>query len=105
MRNRHLLTYLGSVFIVLLWIFTDRDISILKELNSTFITAIGLITPIVVVTLSHAVRKALFDYLDMKELYLKAKENPISSSIVFLSICIVLHGLFSLFGSALLKVG
>jgi hypothetical protein len=84
---------------------TDKDIALFKELNSTFIVAIGLITPIVCVAISHAARKALFDYLNMEELYLKAKECTIGAAIVFLGICIVLNGLFSLFGSALLKVG
>lgn len=60
----------------------------------------GLATPVVAVWFSYLTRHALFDYLDMEELWEKAKESSIGAAITFAGICIVVFGLLGLFGGA-----
>lgn len=59
-----------------------------------------LATPIIAVWFAYLARTALFDYLDMQELYVKAKENAIAASIVFVGICLIMFALLGLFGNS-----
>lgn len=57
-----------------------------------------LAMPVVAVWFAHLARKALFDYIDMEELYLKAITSPLGASITFAGICVLLYALLGLFG-------
>jgi hypothetical protein len=92
-----------SLIIGVLWYITDKDSALISNLNSTSLALLGLITPVLVLTLSHISRKALFDYIDLKEVFEKAIKTPIGSGLVFLGVCLVLTALLSLFGTALFK--
>jgi hypothetical protein len=88
-----------SLIIGVLWYITDKDTALISNLNSTSLALLGLITPVLVLTLAHISRKALFDYIDLKVVF----ENAIGSGLVFLGVCLVLTALLSLFGTALFK--
>lgn len=41
---------------------------------------------LVVVAMAHTVRRVLFHYIDMEELYLKASQSPSGAAVVFLAV-------------------
>lgn len=55
-------------------------------------------TPILVVLFAHWIRKLLFPYVDMGELYDKAKTQEVGSAIIFLGMCIIVFAVYGLFG-------
>ena len=65
----------------------------------TATTLITILTGMLAVGFAHIARKTLFDYIDMGDLYRKAKESAIGSAIVFAGICLVMFGLLGLFGN------
>ena len=93
-RFRNLFMVLGSLIVLTYLFVTDPN-----EGHGSLIVFIGtLATPVVAVFFAHLARKALFDYLDMGQLYRKAKETATGSGMIFLGICIVIFGLLGLFG-------
>lgn len=64
----------------------------------TYEFLIYLTTPILVVLAAHWLRKLLFPYVDMCELYDKAKTTAIGSSITFLGMCLFVMAIYGLFG-------
>lgn len=64
----------------------------------TTVLAAQLATPVIAVWFAHLARKALFDYIDMKELYVKAKESAVGAAIAFASMCLIIFALLGLFG-------
>lgn len=93
MRFRTIFLGLGTLLVALALFMTDVD-----KGASTAIWFLGAASGIIVVALAHISRKGLFDYLDMGEYARKAAETPLGSSIVFLGVCLVIHGLLGLFG-------
>lgn len=55
-------------------------------------------TPILVVLLGHYLRKLLFPYVDMGDLYDRAKEQSVGSAVVFLGMCVMVFAIYGLFG-------
>lgn len=55
-------------------------------------------TPILVVLLGHWLRKLLFPYVDMGDLYDRAKESSVGSAITFLGMCVMVFAIYGLFG-------
>lgn len=93
-RFRNLVT-LGGTLVVMFYIwFSDPNGG---DLTVPFIAKLA--TPIVAVFFAHWARKALFDYLNMGELYQKAMNTATGAGLVFLGVCIVIFGLLGLFGS------
>lgn len=101
MRFRHIYTIFGSILVLALWLVTDPDLGIITELSygaSTIATLVILTKALLYVTLLHYSRKALFDYLDLQEYFIKAKEDPkaaglamIALSIFTLAIAVVIY--------------
>lgn len=94
-RFRNIFLILGSIAIVAYLYISDPN----PGYGKTLVFLGTLATPVIAVFFSHLARKALFDYLDMGQLYRKAKETATGSGLVFLGICIVIFGLLGLFGS------
>lgn len=94
-RFRNIFLVLGSIAIVAYLYVTDPN----PGYGRTVVFLGTLATPVIAVFFAHLARKALFDYLDMGQLYRKAKETATGSGLVFLGICIVVFGLLGLFGS------
>lgn len=94
-RKRTLWLAGGSFLVLLYLLLTDPNDGIL---TATFIAQLA--TPIIAVWFAFLVRKALFDYIDMGELFNKAKESAVGAAIVFAGVCIVMFGLLALFGSS-----
>jgi hypothetical protein len=94
MRARNVLLYLGTLVAGGIFFVSDPNGGSLS-----LSVLVSLMIGIVAVAFAHVCRKGLFDYLDMKELYDKAKESSIGAGIVFLGICLVLFGLLGLFGN------
>ncbi len=66
----------GGSFLVVLYLY-------LTDPNGGAMTAIflqQLATPVIAVWFAYLARKALFDYLDMEELYARAKESSIGAA-------------------------
>ncbi len=94
-RKRNLVLIGGSLLVIMFLYHTDPNdgaltLSFLQQLT----------TPIVAVWFAYAARKALFDYVDMEELYAKAKDSATGAGIAFLGICVVFFALLGLFGTA-----
>jgi predicted permease len=64
----------------------------------TYEFLIYVTTPILVVLLGHYLRKLLFPYVDMGDLYDKAKTSAIGSAITFLGMCLFVMAIYGLFG-------
>ncbi len=94
-RFRNVFLVLGSVAIVAYMYISDPN----PGYGRTLVFLASLATPVVAVLFAHFARKALFDYLDMGQLYRKAKETATGSGLVFLGVCIVVFGLLGLFGT------
>lgn len=62
---------------------------------------LGLVTgnALYMAALSHALRRLLFPYVDLKEYAARAKDSPLGAAVVFVGVCIVLYGLFGLFSA------
>ena len=58
-----------------------------------------LATPILAVWFAYLARKALTDYVDLEEVFRKAKESTVGAGLVFLGICLLMYGLLGLFGN------
>lgn len=93
-RFRNLFT-IGGTFIIIVYLYLSDPNG--GDLTLPFIAKLA--TPVVAVFFAHWARKALFDYLDMGQLYKKAKETATGAGLAFLGLCIVIFGLLSLFGS------
>ena len=94
-RKRNLVLIGGSVLVLMFLYHTDPNDG---ALTASFIQQ--LVTPIVAVWFAYAARKALFDYVDMEELYDRAKDSAVGASIAFLGVCVVFFALLGLFGNA-----
>ena len=94
-RFRNIFLVLGSIAILAYLYVTDPN----PGYGRTIVFLGSLATPVIAVFFAHLARKALFDYLDMGQLYKKAKETATGSGLVFLGICIVVFGLLGLFGT------
>jgi hypothetical protein len=95
LRSRNYYLVGGSLLVLLASFFTDPNGGAL-----TLTWLLQLTTPIVAVWFSYLARHALFDYLDMEELLLKARESAVGSAIAFAGVCIVVFGLLGLFGAS-----
>lgn len=95
MRQRNYFLVGGSLLVLLFLLFSDPDGG---AMTAVFLGQ--LMTPVIAVWFSYLARIALFDYLDMEELYRKAKESSVGAGIVFIGVCIVVFGLLGLFGTA-----
>lgn len=92
-RKRYYYLVGGSALVILFMYLTDPNGGAI-----TTMLAAQLATPILAVLFAHLMRKALFDYANMLDLYRKALESPIGAAIVYASMCGILFALLGLFG-------
>lgn len=92
-RFRNVILIGGTLLILLFMFLSDPNGGAL-----TTVLAAQLATPVIAVWFAHLARKALFDYIDMKELYVKAKESAVGAAIAFASMCLIIFALLGLFG-------
>lgn len=64
----------------------------------TYEFLIYLTTPILVVLAGHWLRKLLFPYVSMEDLYESAKTSTVGSAITFLGMCLFVMAIYGLFG-------
>lgn len=93
MRFRNIVLGLGSVLTVAVLMFSDPNGGAL-----TAATLIQLATALIAVGFAHVARKALFDYIDLQEIFTKAKSSAVGAGLVFLGSCLVISALLGLFG-------
>lgn len=93
-RRRNLVLIGGSLLVLLFQLLTDPN----RDGSITVVFIAQLVSPIIAVWFAYLARKALFDYIDMEELYIKAKESRLGSALIFLSLAIVLSALLGIFG-------
>lgn len=84
----------GSLLVLLYLYLTDPNNGALLP---SFMGELAI--PIIAVWFSFIMRKVLLDYLDLEELYLKAKETSVGSAISFLAVAVIMYGLLGLFGN------
>lgn len=94
LRFRNYILIGGTLLVIMFMWFSDPNGGAL----TTTLTA-QLATPVVAVWFAHLARKALFDYIDLKELYEQAKSTAIGAAITFTGICLIIFGLLGLFGN------
>ena len=92
-RFRNILLIGGSLLTTGVLFFTDPNGGAL-----TLAALIQLMTALIAVGFAHVARKGLFDYLDVKTLYEKAKQSATGAGLTFLGVCVVIYGLLGLFG-------
>lgn len=85
----------GSAAVISYLYFTDPNDG---ALTAAFIGQLA--TPVIAVWFAFLARKAIFDYLDIEEVYRKAKESTVGAGLIFLGTCIVFFGLLGLFGAS-----
>lgn len=95
MRKRNYFLIGGSAVVLMFNYFTDPNGG---ALTVTWLAQ--LVSPVVAVWFAYLARHALFDYLDLEELYVKAKETAVGSAITFLAVCLIMFGLLGLFGNS-----
>lgn len=101
MRFRNIYMILGTFLVTAIWLITDPASGFIQNLPY----GAGLIASIVILLKSifyvgalHLSRRALMDYLNLQELFLKAKESSngaglatVAVGIMMIAIAIVIH--------------
>lgn len=90
---RNLMLLVLTVALVLVKFTTDPTGGAVTQEFLIYVT-----TPILVVLIAHWLRKLLFPYVDMGELYDKAKTSAIGSAVIFLGMCLIVFAVYGLFG-------
>lgn len=93
-RFRNLLLVGGTALVIAFLYWSDPNGGAL-----TATLAAQIATPVIAVWFAHLARKALFDYVDLKELYEKAKKSSLGAAVSFAGICLVIYALLGLFGN------
>lgn len=78
MRFRHVYMGVGSALVLFIWLLTDPDVGIITHMGfgaSTVATLVILLKSVLYVAVLHLSRKALMDYLDLEDVFKKAKET------------------------------
>lgn len=92
MRFRNIFIGIGSLLVVLILLLTDPDIALVQNLpfgSSTLTVLILLATSVLFVGVLHFSRKALLDYLDLAELFRKAKTTPEGSGLAIIGVGLI----------------
>jgi len=103
LRFRYVYMLFGSTLILGALFVTSPDHTFLSELpyGAGFIATIVLmLRAVLYVAILHYSRKALFDYIDLEELYLKAKTEPLAAAVAMVAIAISLIAVSLLIVSA-----
>jgi len=93
LRFRYVYMLVGSLLTLGALFIVSPDQGFLSELSygASFIaTLVLMLRSVLYVAILHYSRKALFDYIDLEELYLKAKEDPKASAIAMLAVTVAL---------------
>lgn len=92
-RGRFWGVWVLAVMATLLLFWTDADHGLYTAL---FLTT--LLTGSIALAYSHLLRKAMLDYIDLREYAIIAKGHPTAAGLVVLAVSILLVGLLNLFG-------
>ena len=93
MRFRNIFIGIGSLLVIILLLLSDPDGGLVQNLPfgaGTLSTIIILVISILYVGLLHYSRKALLDYLDLEELFNKAKLTPEGSGLAIIGIGLIM---------------
>lgn len=93
MRFRNIFIGIGSLLVIILLLLSDPDGGLVQNLPfgaGTLSTIIILVVSILYVGLLHYSRKALLDYLDLEELFNKAKLTPEGSGLAIIGIGLIM---------------
>lgn len=93
LRFRHKYMILGSVLVTLLWVITDPSIGIITALpfgGSTIATLLILLKVVLYVGMLHISRLALFDYINLSDVFGKAVSTPQGAGLVAIAISIAM---------------
>jgi len=92
-RFRNVFLGIGSLLVFLVLLLSDPDSEIVQNLPfgaSTIATVIILITSIFYIGFLHFSRKALLDYIDLEELFDKAKMTPEGAGLALIAVSIMM---------------
>lgn len=93
MRFRNIFIGIGSLLVIILLLLSDPDGGLVQNLPfgaGTLSIIIILVVSILYVGLLHFSRKALLDYLDLEELFNKAKLTPEGSGLAIIGIGLIM---------------
>lgn len=93
LRFRHKYMILGSILVTLLWVITDPSIGIITALPfgaSTIATILVLLKVVLYVGMLHISRLALFDYINMSDVFRKAVTNAQGAGLAAIAISIAM---------------
>lgn len=93
MRFRNIFIGIGSLLVIILLLLSDPDGGLVQNLPfgaGTLSIIIILVISILYVGLLHFSRKALLDYLDLEELFNKAKLTPEGSGLAIIGIGLIM---------------
>ena len=79
MRFRHIYMGVGSILVILLYLLSDPDSGIIENMKfgaSTLATIIILSKTVLYTAILHISRRALIDYVDLKQYFDMAKRSP-----------------------------
>ena len=92
-RFRNIYIVLGLVLLALAWTLTDPDVHLVENLPyaAPLVSMIVILLKIVpYVGMLHLSRKALLDYVDLQQLFLKAIETPTGAGLVVVGIGLIM---------------
>ena len=93
MRFRNIFIGIGSLLVIILLLLSDPDGGLVQNLPfgaGTLSIIIILVISILYVGLLHFSRKALLDYLDLEELFNKAKLTPEGCGLAIIGIGLIM---------------
>jgi hypothetical protein len=93
LRFRHVYMGLGTILFLVSYILTDPDLALLSSLSfgaSTLATVIYLLKTVIYVAMLHISRKALFDYINLEQVYRKATESPAGAGYTMIAVAITM---------------
>lgn len=93
MRFRNVFMVYGTLLTIMVWVLSDPDLGFVQNLpfgSSTAGTFIILLKSVIYVAALHLSRRALVDYLDLEEYFLKAKETAQGAGLATLAVGLIM---------------
>lgn len=93
MRFRNIFMVFGGILVLFIWFLTDPDLGLITSLKvggSTIATIVILLKSVLYVGILHLSRKALLDYLDLKQIFDKALESSSGAGHASIAVALVM---------------
>ena len=105
-RFRHTFLYIGAFLIVVLFVLTDPNNGIIESLPfgaSTLVLISQLLKSVWFIGMLHAGRRALFDYLDLRLIFLEAEKSSEGAGQALMAVAIAMVAIAIVIAAAVLS--